>query len=330
MFNELRIKAENIRSLNWLGDELVDFAGGGRRFSLSGASTRPIVNYAYAFNTSIVSVSGTYQIIYTRNQTKGLVLKNGDIIREINRSFYHAGAYEYPITFAQLKNGKEVLVHCPNDYCQLDIEEIESGKSLTNRNVRKPSDIFHSRLSVSPGGKWLMSSGWVWHPVDVVGLYDLERAIEDPRVLDSPQIEPPGDWEISSSAFLNGQFLVIGTSDEYFGDAEDENKIASEANKIALWEIGSSKYKYEVLCGGPVGSIFPLTEQFAVSFYKHPKLWDLVKSELVHEWDHIESGQQTSSIIWDKIPPPLALDVKNKRFAVANTEEIIIVTFDIN
>jgi hypothetical protein len=54
-----------------------------------------------------MSPSGEFAVIYTRLGTKGLVLHRGKIIREINRSFYHADVYEYPIGLAALKNGRE-------------------------------------------------------------------------------------------------------------------------------------------------------------------------------------------------------------------------------
>jgi hypothetical protein len=67
-------------------------------------------------------------------------------------------------------------------------------------------------------------------------------------------------------------------------------------------------------------------EDFVVGFYKHPKLISLASGEVVHRWNDLASGEQTSSIVWhhEKIPP-LAFDVANKRFAVASTQEIAVV-----
>jgi len=327
MFKEIRIKANNVKSLFWRGDELVDLVSGGYVYRLSGECVAAYVNYAYSFDAAIASPSGEYEVIYTRNQTKGLLLKKGEILREINRSFYRANAYEYPVTFAQLKSGKEVLIHCPTDYCRLDIEDVETGRCLSDTVAREPADVFHSRLSVSPQGKWLMSAGWVWHPIDVVVLFDLEAALADPRSLDKMEILPPGGWEESCAAFLNDDYVVLASSD-YVTDDEDEENEQTNAYKLALWKIGEDDYQYEISCDKPLGTLFPLTTQYVVSFYQHPRLWDLVNGKLIHEWKDIAPGHQSSSIIWDYVPPPIALDAKNKRFAVANEEEIVVVSFD--
>lgn len=111
---EIRISAKGVRSLVWNGDELIDWAGGGTRFLLSGETVPNPVYYPYAFDASVMSPSGEFAVIYTRLGTKGLVLHRGQILREINRSYYHAGAYEYPIALARLGNGREVLIHSPS------------------------------------------------------------------------------------------------------------------------------------------------------------------------------------------------------------------------
>jgi len=72
------------------------------------------------------------------------------LVREINRSYYHAEAYEYLVAFAKLKDGRDILIHCPVDYCRIDFEEVETGQLLTNHSGRKPSDFFHSRFEISP------------------------------------------------------------------------------------------------------------------------------------------------------------------------------------
>src|SRR5438093_13759071 len=98
-----------VRSLCWLGDRLVDWAGGGHQIGLDGEVYEEPVNYAYTFDAAIVSPSGRYAVIYTRLGTKGLLLDNGKIVREFNRSFYHANAYEYPVALFQLPDGREVI-----------------------------------------------------------------------------------------------------------------------------------------------------------------------------------------------------------------------------
>jgi hypothetical protein len=109
---EIRIPASHVRSLVWHDDELIDWAAGGQRFLLSGEAVPRHVNYAFPFDAAVSSPSGEYAVIYTRLGTKGLVLRRGEIVREINRSFYCADAYEYPVALLRIADGREVLAHC--------------------------------------------------------------------------------------------------------------------------------------------------------------------------------------------------------------------------
>ncbi|MGB0495513.1 MAG: hypothetical protein ACPGJI_04085, partial [Kangiellaceae bacterium] len=237
MYKLIKLKADNIRSLSWQGNNLIDWVSGGHTYTLNGETKKRNINYAYPFDSAVVSSSGIYSVVFANNQTKGLLLKNGEIIREINRSYYQAHAYDFPIAFSILNSGQEILVYCPKDYCRIDIEEIETGKVLTDFVDRNPSDCFHSRLAVSPNGRLLLSAGWVWHPLDVVGLYDLSASLEDPTKLDSPFEKPPGYWEVSSAAFLNDALVFVSTSDEFLGDECDPDDDRPGSYQIALWSI---------------------------------------------------------------------------------------------
>ena len=162
LFTQSQFTARGIRSLSWRGDELVDWVGGGRAFALDGTERRATVSYAYHFDAVTVSSDGRFAVIYERQGTKGLLLDGGKILRELNRSFYQAEAYEYPVTLFHEPDGRLLLAHCPAAYNHIEIEEAESGKVLTACSERKPSDFFHSRLAASPNGKRLLSAGWVW------------------------------------------------------------------------------------------------------------------------------------------------------------------------
>jgi hypothetical protein len=48
-----------------------------------------------------------------------LVIRGRRRIREINRSFYHAHVYEFPVTVGRLHGGTDVLIHCPDGYNRL-------------------------------------------------------------------------------------------------------------------------------------------------------------------------------------------------------------------
>ena len=50
--------------------------------------------------------------------------KNGKILRELNRSFYCANAYDYPIALAQGSAGNTLLIHCPEEFNILEVQDV--------------------------------------------------------------------------------------------------------------------------------------------------------------------------------------------------------------
>lgn len=80
-----------LHTLTWMGDELVDWASGGKRFRLDRTVVTPQRTSSYHFDAALVSPDAKYIALYERSGTKGLLLaKSGEILREINRSYYHA------------------------------------------------------------------------------------------------------------------------------------------------------------------------------------------------------------------------------------------------
>src|SRR5580698_3080289 len=150
---EVRIPARGVQSLVWRGEMLIDWVGGGRQFSVDGEIGHARISYAYPFDAAAASPSGEFSVIYTRLGTTGLILQRGKILREINRSYYHADTYEFPIALIRLETGREVMVHCPDDYNRLEIDDLATGERVSGSTSRKPWDCFHARLAGSPDGK---------------------------------------------------------------------------------------------------------------------------------------------------------------------------------
>src|SRR5262249_32850286 len=119
-----------VRSLIWAGDRLLDPVGGGASVGLDGSVTPRSVNWAYVFDRALASDDGQTTVLYTAPGTKGLVIGGRRRVREINRSFYHADVYEFPITVGRLHDGTEVLIHCPDGYNRLAIETLADGRRL--------------------------------------------------------------------------------------------------------------------------------------------------------------------------------------------------------
>ncbi len=323
-----RIDAKQVRSLVWSDGDLVDWVGGGTRFELRGRIIPRPVYYPFRFDAACSSPTGEYAVIYERLGTKGLLLRRGEILREIDRSFYHANAYEFPVCFAQLKSGREVLIHCPCEYNQIDIDDAETGERITKITDRKPIDCFHSRLSVDVSGKFLLSAGWVWHPFDVICLFRLETAIVDPHSLDDLKEFPSQPTETGTACFCGSDRLLIATSDESLNDGElGENEIGP--NSICLWDIPNAKILSQTKLSEPAGTLMPINEEYAVGFYKHPKIISLRTGEIIHRMEELNSGLQTSSIIHHIAQVPImAVDAQFKRFAIASDSEIVVVNVE--
>lgn len=311
-------KGRSVKSLNWSGDELVDVAGGYGRYWLDGRAEPHVVNYAFRFDRAVTSRDGKYAVIYENLGTKGLVLRDGQVIREINRSFYHANVYEYPVTIFKLPEGRDALAHCPEEYNKIEIEDIETGETLTRRDG-ETMDFFHSRLQASPDGEYLLSAGWIWHPLDRLVLFNVRDALLKPKILDvSANMELSEElWEVHSAAF-QGSDSIIMTADEEGGTENDR--------LLIRYSLRDGKIDFIIPLEEVVGTIMPLNDDFLIGFHEHPKLIQIATGKVVHRWLELNTGKQDSSIIYHhgKIPP-LALDPEHMRFAIADEEGITVI-----
>ena len=109
---EIVLPAQRVRSLTWVNDTLIDFAAGGVRYELDGSRSEAPVYWAYPFDSAVAAAN--FAVLYTRLGTKAVLLKDGKILRELNRSFYHAHVYEYAVCLTE-HDGRMLLVHCPED-----------------------------------------------------------------------------------------------------------------------------------------------------------------------------------------------------------------------
>ena len=331
-FHEHRLTAQDVKSLCWQGDVLIDWVAGGKRYHLDGSIQDSHVRYAYRFDMATISPSGRYSAIYEKLGTKSLLLDNGKVIRELNRSFYYANAYEYPIALFYLPDGREAIAHCPERYNRLEIEDLATGERLTNNSDRKPRDYFISRLAATGNGKFLLTAGWLWHPMDQITIYDVEAALTDPRTLDSRGIGIELISDNNCAAFTeNGKVILTECSEvEEYEKEEDEIPIRVRvSNSLKVFDLISRNQLSTIELEDRVGTIMPISSNLVVGFFEYPKLIDIEQGKIIHRWPSLKTGKQTSSIIWGiERLPPLALDPANHRFAVATETEIEIVQIE--
>jgi hypothetical protein len=310
--------------------------GGGRTFALDGTEQRASVRYAYRFDAATASRDGRFAVIYERLGTKGLVLKDGKLLREIDRSFYQANAYEYPVALFHEPGGQLLLAHCPRNYARIEVEDAETGKSLTVSDERKPCDFFHSRLAASPRGKRLLSAGWLWHPLDIVASFDVVRAITDPHHLDCGDRMPHSGAEEATACWLDDDCIVVGSSaepmgPEELGEADDYARPLPRG--LAVYDLASRRCLRRFQLAEEPGTILPIGRHHVLSLYRHPKLIGLATADVLHAWTELPSGAQVSSIMWGLSeggkPPPMAFDPAAARFAIAANDRITVIEFDL-
>jgi hypothetical protein len=317
-------------SLCWSGDALIDWVSGGIRYGLDGTITDTSIRYGYRFDSAVSSQDGRYAALYEQLGTKAILLRDGKQVRELNRSYYHADAYAYPIALHTLPNGRTLLAHCPEEYCRLEIEDAETGERLTRRDGDSP-DVFHSRLQFSRDGRYLLSAGWIWHPVDAAYVYDVARALEQPESLDQPSSFVSNDsfLEIHEAAFGAGETLVMTCSSIDEDALPSGMKWPGEADDLGLgvYSLTERRFLSMVPVTEALGT-FMVVGNAAVGFYKHPKLVELTTSRLLESWPGIATGTRSGSILRGRPPqPPLAMDPAGSRFAVGTDKGIEVLRF---
>ena len=320
----LAFGGEAVKSLRWEGDALVDDVRGGERLSLDGTVSGARVFWAYAFDGAITAPSGRFTVLYTRLGTKAVVAEGARLLRELDRSYYCANAYEYPVCLFALPDGREVVAHCPDEYNRLEIEDLETGERLTVRPDGDARDVFHSRLRASPDGRRLLSAGWRWHPYGVLDVFDVEEALRHPANLDdwSPATYDVIDAEVESACWLTSDLVAVTTSPEEPLGGEDPEALGP--SEIGVLSLADSRWVSRAPKPEPLGTLEPFGEQL-LSLYAHPKLVDPATGEVVAAWPEIASGTQDSSIVKPEQIAPVAVDAANRRFAVADGTDVLIV-----
>lgn len=273
-FEEIRIEAKGVKSLCWLGDSLVDWVAGIAIYELTGKAHRPRINYAYRFDAAVTSPSGRFAVIYEKLGTKALVLDNGKVVRELNRSFYYAHAYEYPVALFRLPDGREVIAHCLESYCRIEIDDLITGERLTKSLDRKPRDTFFSRLAANANGKKLLMAGWVWHPMDVVAVYDIEAALKDPQILDC---RGDGIWvlsEYNSASFIDNDTIAVADfleKEEYENEEDETPARVNVSGTLDFYDLASCERTFSKVLETNIGTFMPLGLDHLVSFLSTQK-----------------------------------------------------------
>lgn len=312
-----------LQTICWLDNTIVDWASAGEQYTVDGKINQ-LAKYHYSFGDSAISSKdGTYSFIYKKLGTKGLLLKNGELLREINRSYYCADAYEFPAALITWE-GKTYLIHCPISYNQLDFEDVETGEIITNKLNRKPGDIFHSRLEISPNGTFLISKGWLWHPLDVIYIYNLSDCFKNPLLLDEPMLYPKVGVEVCTGSFIIDEEILIGSSDEIL---DEDNAPSLPAKHICVWNLKTNQFSKPVAVKTEFGNLYAINRYLAWDLFNFPKIINVETGEVVDENRDINSGKQNSSLIGsgDNFPA-IIFNRLTKQIAIKGHEKIEVLT----
>jgi hypothetical protein len=244
-------------ALDWDGDDLVS---GDYRWAPDGTTNDPRMVRGEIWPPFDQTITfGGYRAVYAERGTKALLMRGGKLIRELNRSYYRAGSSDYPIALGALPDGREVVVHCPEKYNVLEVEDAATGERLTT-GPRKPADEFHSRLSISPDGRHLLSAGWVWQPMGFAEVFDLVDALRDPTLLDGAGMTPlmtAVDGEVWSACWLDDDHLAVSA-----GGSE-------LSGQFGVWSLAAGDWTFLTTVDFPIGVTVPVGDRL-LCLYGHP------------------------------------------------------------
>ncbi|GLW57614.1 hypothetical protein Kpho01_56250 [Kitasatospora phosalacinea] len=313
-----------VRSLLWDGDDLLDLVGGGRRWAPDGTERGSLLHWGFPFDRAALSPSGRYAAVWTERGTKGLLLETEElrVLREVNRSYYCAEDYDYPLALGRLPDGREVVVHCPEEYNELQVEDLVTGERLTT-GPREPVDAFHSRPEVSPDGRHLLVAGWVWTPVGTARVHDLAAALTDPAALDTETLFEPHSGiagEVGAACWLDAQRIAVSTTDDPDGPGAQLGPL-----HLGVWSVPERRWLHLSPLDAPTGALLARGGQ-VVALHGHPRLLDAATGTVLAEWPELELPRKDRAYGVTHVPSPVAaLSPDGTRLAVARPDAIAVV-----
>lgn len=330
-WDRVDVDVDGAGSLVWFGGVLYDVARGWRR--ADEREDRPVGWGPFGdFDTATVAPTGDLVALVDSDGTKSLLLEpGGGVVREVNRSWDCAEAFRYPLALFTLPDGRTGLVHCPDHVNRIEIEVAATGERLTRQQHRNSPDVFHSRLQVNTAGTRLLSAGWVWHPMAVAAVFDLDAALEDASLLDREVLSrDPGDRfgsslnaEVAGACFV-GDHVVVATTAESLGREGGLGPLA-----LACWSAAEDRYLWRRPAPADLGDL--------ISFHGHvlalngyPRLFDGRTGDLVHEWPDVPIAATAGPLFVGENSRAgaamIAVDPDTPRFAIAQPDRITVIT----
>ncbi|MFF4274108.1 hypothetical protein [Streptomyces sp. NPDC001536] len=113
-------------------------------------------------------------------------LRTGEVTLDLDNQGDNEETVPFSLAFAR-RRGRCVVVH-RTDWNRLDVSDPQTGELLTDRELPAQEtadavpehdlDYFHGALYVSPDGKRILDDGWMWHPIGIPAVWDLDPWFE--------------------------------------------------------------------------------------------------------------------------------------------------------
>jgi len=258
-----RFDADTAEGTRLASITIPDEGGGQTRFRDSARKLRLHSSFGGDY-AAVVCDYGRYGAVVDLNAGKVTMrLDGGDYCNET-----------VPFSFAFLNRGRQTIAVHRTAWNRLDLSDASSGELLSIRNPTsyqngepRPEhylDYFHGALYVSPNGTRIVDDGWVWHPVGVPTVWDLNLWISaNPWESDDgptrKEICARDSYWDRGVAWLNERIAAIGG----IGDDDSEMvegarifDVTSEGPAGSRWRSDWSWAKEITAFPGPAGKFF--------------------------------------------------------------------------
>ncbi|MBL8685097.1 MAG: hypothetical protein JNK05_38325 [Myxococcales bacterium] len=159
------------------------------------------------------SKSGRYIAVVEASASRGAVFdtERGAVVLALDRKSYHAENSRFPFAFVDaaavrsrlghsdattrahpIAEDADTFVIAASNWNRLDLYDPATGRVLSERSLAtsdtasgardatRALDYFHGALSVSPRSRWVLDSGWHWHPWGADNVWSIDAWFENP------------------------------------------------------------------------------------------------------------------------------------------------------
>ena len=132
---------------------------------------------------------------------------------------------------------------------------------------------------------------------------------------------------MSCAEFLSEDLIVVSSTIGEVLDDDLQNTDFLNDGEIGIYSISENTFVKKIKTKQLTGVLIPINEDIVFELYEYPKVISLNSGEIIQEFTDIYSGKQSLAIVSEaQKTPPIAIDRKNKRIAIANGNVIHILT----